>query len=63
MECRSCRLRTTLCATLCSRASCRFISYSLKHRDCSRFAACDVDRLQTSVDGFCWVMGPKRGPK
>lgn len=42
----------TLCATLCSRASCRFISYSLKHRDCSRFAACDIDRLQTSVDGF-----------
>ena len=41
------------CLAMCSQcAPCRFISLSLIHLDCSWFAACNVDALDTHVAGF-----------
>jgi len=45
------QLKTT-CRTHCASCSrCRFISYSLHHRDCSWHAVCDLARLQTTGTG------------
>jgi hypothetical protein len=33
-------------------ARCRYVSVSLKHRDCSWFHSCDLDALKTGVPGF-----------
>ena len=45
------QLKTT-CRTHCASCSrCRFISFSLHHRDCSWHAVCDLARLQTTGTG------------
>lgn len=41
------------CAAMCKHcARCRFVSYSPRYADCSWFATCSLDALQTGVDGF-----------
>ena len=41
------------CNALClGCARCSVISYSVKHRDCSWFSHCDLQRLRTDVSGF-----------
>ena len=45
------RARLTCRAHCASCSRCRFISYSLHHRDCSWHAVCDIARLQTTGTG------------
>ena len=41
------------CARICAGcASCRYVSFSLEHRECAWFAQCDMSRLQRLPDGY-----------
>ena len=41
------------CARICAGcASCRYVSFSLKHHECAWFAQCDMSRLQRWPDGY-----------
>lgn len=41
------------CVRICAGcASCRYVSFSLKHRECAWFAQCDMSHLKNSPDGY-----------
>lgn len=54
---------TRACLARCARcAACHFISVSLRWRDCSFYAACDLTSLHTDVQGFRSGLAITRSP-
>jgi len=56
------RARSTCRAHCASCSRCRFISYSLHHRDCSWYAVCDLARLDGKSKDFRSEAMEKQGP-
>lgn len=51
------------CTAVCSRcARCRYISFSLKWKDCSWFHECDTSALQNHIEGFRTVASDRAPP-